>query len=151
MRNKSVVTLDGSKSYDYSASEGLTYEWQIVSTPPGSKAVLSNKKATNPTFKPDVRGDYKVRLMVKNKGAKVSAPDTVIISTRNSKPVADAGRDQLMASLNTVVNLDGTQSYDTDGEPLLYRWMFVSKPEGSDAIIEDADKANASFMADVYG
>lgn len=151
VRNKSVVTLDGSKSHDYSASEGLTYEWQIVSTPPGSKAVLSDKKAVNPTFKPDVRGDYKVRLIVKNKGAKVSAPDTVVISTRNSKPVADAGRDRFMASLNTVVNLDGTQSYDTDGEPLQYRWTFVSKPEGSDVIIEDADKVNASFMADVYG
>ncbi|RMH01730.1 MAG: hypothetical protein D6702_10645 [Planctomycetota bacterium] len=42
----------------------------------------------------------------------------------NQPPVADAGPDRVVPGMGprTVVQLDGTASYDPDGQPLRYRW-----------------------------
>ena len=42
-------------------------------------------------------------------------------------PVADAGLDQLVNE-GTLVKLDGTESYDPDGEIVAYYWEQLSGP-----------------------
>lgn len=70
------VSLDGSGS---STSEGsLAYMWEFTSKPSASGAQLQNPSAVNPTFTPDVEGDYQVQLTVSNGGE--TDTDNVLIT-----------------------------------------------------------------------
>jgi len=68
----------------------------------------------------------------------------------NAPPVADAGPDQLVMIRNTVVQLNGSNSYDDDGDNFSFAWI-LSKPAGSTATLDDAAIATPSFVADVSG
>ena len=72
----------------------------------------------------DVAGTYEIELVVSD-GLLFSAPDSVLVSTANSPPVADAGPDQSVF-VTDLVQLDGSGSSDVDGDPLSYAWSFVS-------------------------
>ena len=61
-----------------------------------------------------------------------SAPDSVVVSTVNSAPVARAGPDQA-APVGDTIDLDGNGSSDADGDALSFDWQFISKPAGSAA------------------
>ncbi|MGM0530625.1 MAG: PKD domain-containing protein [Bacteroidota bacterium] len=62
-------------------------------------------------------------------------------SNSNNRPVADAGSDQTVDE-NTQVDLDGSESYDPDQDPLSYSW---SSPEG--ITLSDASVAQPHFTA----
>ena len=102
-----------------------------------------------PVFTPDREGDYVVQLVV-NDGIVDSAPDTVLISTQNSAPVAHAGADQ-QTQVGVQVLLDGSASSDIDGDMLTYAWSVVTAPAGSAAQIVDPAKALAKFTPDLAG
>ena len=145
-----TVTLDGSGSSDPDAGPSpLTFAWSMLARPAGSTAVLSSTTAVGPTFRADRAGEYVLQLIV-NDGADSSAPDTVRITTRNTRPVADAGDDQT-ANVNASVSLDGTGSFDDDGDPLSYSWSFTSRPNGSNATIANPVQPTTSFVADLAG
>lgn len=145
------AALDGSGSSDPDGDTPLSFAWSISARPQGSTAVLSDTTTSNPSFTPDVMGDYTIQLVVTDSLGAASAPDTAVISTRNSAPVAEAGADQLVITRGTVVQLNGTQSFDDDGDALTYKWSFVSKPDGSTTVMSAANTAMPSFIADVYG
>jgi len=88
----SLVTLDGSASSDGDGNQ-LTYSWTLLTKPAGSAAVLANPTSVAPTFTVDLAGDYTAQLIV-NDGTVDSAPDSVIITSSNVRPVANAGPDQ---------------------------------------------------------
>jgi len=143
-----IVQLDGSASSD-SDGDPLSYHWSFVSRPAGSAAVLSDSALVNPSFTVDVFGTYVVQLVV-NDGNVDSAPDTIVVTTENSAPVARAGPDQT-AYVGGLVILDGSASSDVDGNPLTFAWTMVSKPPASTAALSDAGAVNPSFVIDVFG
>ncbi len=73
-----TVTLDGSASSDVN-SDTLTYSWSFVSTPVESSVTLSDPTIANPTFTPDLLGNYVLQLVV-NDGLVDSEPSTVTIT-----------------------------------------------------------------------
>jgi len=87
-----TVQLNGTASHD---PDGLriSYSWTFVSVPVGSTAVLSGATGPTPTFVVDKAGNYTVQLVVSD-GELNSAPAQVVISTKNSPPVANAGPNQ---------------------------------------------------------
>ena len=142
------VTLNGSKSSDGDGDE-LTFTWSFTARPAGSLAVLSDPHAVKPTFRVDRPGSYTLRLVV-NDGNADSVADSVTISTRNSKPVANAGANQTTL-VGQTVTLDGSKSSDVDGDALTYRWSFVSKPKGSTAKLQNPTSVNPKFVPDKFG
>jgi hypothetical protein len=143
-----VVSLDGSRSSD-ADGDPLTFRWTLESVPPASQATLSDPAAVNPTFTADLSGSYVARLIV-NDGLVDSASDTVVISTLNAPPVADAGPDQTVV-LGATVTLAGSRSSDADGDPLRFAWTFLSRPPGSTAALSDPTAVDPTFVADQPG
>src|SRR5262249_1932908 len=125
------------------------FNWSFVSRPEGSAAVLTNATSVAPTFLADAAGRYTVRLLVFD-GAAISLPDTVVISTTNSAPVADAGLDQTV-STGSLVSLNGSRSTDADGDSITFSWSFVSRPAGSVARLSDSSAVLPTFVADRPG
>jgi RHS repeat-associated protein len=143
-----TVQLNGSGSDDVDG-DPLTFNWQLTSMPAGSQAVLSDSSLVNPTFVVDLPGTYAAQLIV-NDGTEDSAPDTVVISTQNSAPVADAGEDQT-AFVDETVQLDGSRSSDADGDSLIFLWSFTSVPQDSLAVLSDTMIVAPTFVPDQAG
>lgn len=142
-----TVTLDGSGSTDLDG-DSLSFAWTL-SAPAGSGAQLSNPTAVRPTFTVDVQGLYEAQLVVSD-GALQSEPDSVVLSTSNSAPTANAGPDQTVA-LAALVQLDGSASADPDGDPLSFNWVLAEKPEASGTELSSTLVPNPTFVADVAG
>jgi RHS repeat-associated protein len=143
-----IVTLDGSASSDQDG-DSLTFSWTFLERPPGSLATLSDPAAVKPTFVIDRFGTYSLQLIVDD-GTVASAPDTVIITTGNTPPVAHAGPDQT-AQIGLAVTLDGSGSSDVDGQPLSYFWSFIERPAGSAAVLSDPAAVKPAFIPDAVG
>ncbi|MGZ4848351.1 MAG: PKD domain-containing protein [Halobacteriota archaeon] len=74
----------------------------------------------------------------------------------NRPPVADA---RILRSMSlgrvvivgNMVTLDGTRSYDPDGDSLSYTWTLVHKPPFSKAMITNPTASQPTFIADRPG
>ncbi|MEI9476509.1 MAG: Ig-like domain-containing protein [Deltaproteobacteria bacterium] len=169
-----LVTLNGSESYDPDGMM-ITFLWSFEEVPRKSHVTdssLSDITSAKPQFTPDLRGRYRLQLVV-NDGVLNSDPDEVVINagTHNVRPNANAGRDQNVLTGQTVY-LDGSMSNDpnnkkdsqSDGskcndsnnnqDSLEFLWSFLSKPPASslnDKDIVHRHQPKASFTPDVSG
>ncbi|MCG3111317.1 MAG: PKD domain-containing protein [Candidatus Manganitrophus sp. SB1] len=146
----SLVTLDGSLSSDPDG-EMLTYQWTMTEKPAGSAAALSASGAVRPTFTADVDGTYRISLVVNDGMLNSPADEVVIIATRpNTPPTANAGPDQQVTA-GALVTLDGSTSFDPDGDLITYHWEFISRPAGSAAVFSSPTAVRPTFTADLPG
>lgn len=145
--NGASIALNGNGSYD-PEGEGLDFLWTLVSAPADSTATDANivdPTAAETEFTWDIEGEYTFQLQVFD-GGFWSAPDvvnfTVLSTTDNSKPQANAGENQaadLEADCTTSsytwscddcpsveFDLDGSGSFDADGDSLSYSWSDLS-------------------------
>ncbi|HOD51992.1 MAG TPA: tandem-95 repeat protein, partial [Candidatus Hydrogenedentes bacterium] len=79
---------------------------------------------------------------------------TITVTPVNDAPVADAGDDQINALTGRTITLDGSDSYDVDGDLIAYEWRFQTLPPASaltDNDIAGWDTASPSFIPDVAG
>ncbi|HPB28138.1 MAG TPA: OmpA family protein [Acidobacteriota bacterium] len=66
-------------------------------------------------------------IATSSSGAEILAYAVVQVITPNSPPVAYAGSDQISRRLGTY-SLDGSTSYDPDGDPLTFLWQQLDGP-----------------------
>ncbi|MFY9152768.1 MAG: PKD domain-containing protein [Prolixibacteraceae bacterium] len=114
------VALNGLSSYDPNEDK-LTYNW--ISS---NGITLDANSISNPTFTaPVVIQDTPFTFsLIVNDGFIDSEVDqvTVIIKGTNHAPVANSGIDQFVDE-GTTVSLNGSLSYDPDGNSLTYKWI----------------------------
>lgn len=144
----STVVLDGSGSRDVDR-DTLTFHWSFIELPANSQAMLNVADPVKPSFYVDRAGTYQVQLIV-NDGQLDSLPATVVISTQNSQPVANAG-DDLTAFVGDTVTLNGRNSTDADGDTLHYAWSLTTVPDGSNVSLINADTVTPFFVPDKDG
>jgi len=120
-----TTLLDGSASIDPDGTIS-TYNWTYVSGP--SQYSIVNPTTAITTLNNLVQGVYTFQLQVTdNSGA--SSSDQVIVTVNpqpNQPPVANAGQAQVIYLPATSVNLDGSNSYDPDGNIVSYSWNKIS-------------------------
>jgi hypothetical protein len=121
-----TVPLNGSGSSD-ADFDVLTYQWSFISKPQGSVATLNDETEVNPTFDADVNGTYVLQLIV-NDGQEDSNADMMnVIVTENNlppqPPLAIAG-ENLTVTSNSLILIDGSNSYDPDGTIVSYDWSL---------------------------
>ncbi len=167
VKSGETATLDGTGSSDQD-NDGLTYQWSITSKPSGSTADLSGDTSDRPTLATDKKGEFIISLVV-NDGIANSAADEVIVTATNNPPVANAGPDKeasfdemlIDASIlnknisfqmdigpsSANASLDGSGSYDPDGDALTYYWEFKTNPEGNTSL-SDVTSDSPLFSTD---
>lgn len=69
----------------------------------------------------------------------------------NTIPFADAGPDQAITEVGSIIQLDGSQSYDLEGDPINFNWTMLSKPVDSNAALSDSTSPTPTFQADIHG
>jgi len=112
------------------------YQWGFVRLPSKSgesNGTLALANTRNPHFTPDVEGEYELQFEVQvGEDANATGTDTVtvVVTSENLSPVAKAD-DNRTVLVATSVNLNGTQTFDPNGDSLTYEWSVVSVPEGS--------------------
>ena len=82
-------------------------------------------------------------------GAEVSASADPHIAA-DQLPLADAGPD-LWSQTGLQVDVDGSASWDPNGDAITYSWTLTEIPPGSVAAIADPTAAIASFTPDLMG
>jgi uncharacterized membrane protein len=148
------VTLDGSGSDDPDGlPQPLTYAWTFVSVPDASQLTDLDllTEGAGASFVPDLRGAYEVRLAVFD-GA-LSDTDQVLISISNNPPVALAGDDRNVAT-GSPVSLDGSGSFDPEGDLITFSWENIGKPTNSGVdsnALSDRSLPNPVFTPDMDG
>jgi hypothetical protein len=76
------IKLDGNGSYDPEGSS-LTYQWEVVKKPAGSKIDTALQSKANPYFSADKAGEYHIRLTVSD-GSLFSTPDEVVVTVEEN-------------------------------------------------------------------
>jgi hypothetical protein len=140
--------LTGAGSSD-ADGDPLTYQWTLPQRPAASNAQLLGATTVTPSLTIDKPGEYHAQLLVHD-GTVNSVPDTVVLTTLNSSPVANAGPDQSV-HVGDVAHLDGTGSTDVDGDALTPEWTVVSVPQGSTATLSDPLSFQPTFGIDQPG
>ncbi|WP_157951973.1 PKD domain-containing protein [Limnohabitans sp. Rim28] len=143
------VKLNGSGSTDANG-DALTYEWAMDSRPPRSAADLSQATSVEPTFTPDLPGEYRFSLVVSDtKLRSARSLVTVTVSEVNAPPVANAGVDQSVL-VNAVVSLDGRDSSDANRDNVLtFTWSLV-RPDGTSAVLTGVRPTFTAALTGTY-
>src|SRR4029453_16155596 len=138
-----LVTLDGSGSRAASQGGVLAYTWTQIA---GPLVTLNPSNPVHPTFTAPfvaVGGETLTFRLIVTEGTRDSEPDFVDIHVRkvNSPPVADAGPDQTVNE-GSLVMLNGSNSYDPNGETITFSWVQTDGPAVS---LLDTHTATPSF------
>jgi len=144
-----VIELDSTGSTDPDG-DTLSFQWSMTSSPPGWAGSVINANRADAQFFADTPGTYAVELVVDDGEFSASDSVTITVDEPNEVPVANAGSDQYVDQ-GAVVQLNGSNSYDPDSDPLTYAWTLIDGPVGTSAALDDPSSPLPRFTADLAG
>ena len=149
VKKSSIVYLNGSKSSDANG-DAISYEWSFAKVPAASKSKLELQRTAKPLFVADTVGTYAIRLVVSD-GKNLSDPDEIEVTVSEGaiQPIADPGPDQAVV-VGREVTIDGSSSLNYGAGSLVYKWILINKPAGSNADLRSST-SRSFFTADRQG
>jgi len=142
------ATVSG-KSSRSPGPEPLTYLWKLLELPEGSTFKLTDSTSMEFEVIPDLSGYYRFSLTVSN-GSGTSVADEVAV--RGSlPPVAVAGPDTAVSVDEMYVRINGSNSYDPEGDELSYAWELAAAPDESEKVIYEATSHEVILKSDAEG
>jgi len=132
-----IVQLDGTGSRDEDG-DPLTFNWEQVR---GIIVELDDPSARTAQFTTPAQPSLLTfRLTVRDADDNRASDEVTVAVRANQSPIADAGPD-VVATVGTIARVDGTGSFDPDGEIVDASWAQV---EGPPAALEGANQLDAS-------
>ncbi len=122
-------------------TSGLTYAWDFD----GDDVIDSTQASPTFTYGSSFVGN--VALTVTNSGgcdAETSAAIVVNNQGGNQPPVAVVAQNTITTDENSVVQLDASQSTDSNGDALTYAWVQTN---GTAVVLSDSASATPTFTA----
>lgn len=141
-----LVSLDGSGSYDPNG-DAITYQWSQTA---GPAVTFDFADPVRPTFTAPTTGTgalLRFQLTVSDSLLTNSTLADVQVTFANQPPVAKLGSNQTV-NTSQVVTLDGTLSFDPDGQALTYFWAQTS---GTAVTLDLTNVAQPTFSAPATG
>ncbi len=145
------VQLDPTDGFNASGSDSLSVTWSWEARPATSVSDFSDANILRPIVTPDVAGTYLARADFNSVATGETLYSVIIeIGTDNVAPVAQINAVGAPQSA-TPLRLDGSQSFDIDGDNLTYVWSVVSQPAGATAIFSDETAPSTDVSVNVTG
>lgn len=124
------VYLNGTAT-DADGDAIVEWSWSVESAPTGSAAGFDNPSVPTTEFYADMLGTY-VLTLVAFDGTDHSLPSSLTLTVAlNQPPTALAAADVLAGAAPLTVYFDGSGSFDPEGLPLTYVWIFGDGTEAS--------------------
>ena len=148
------LTLNGADYASDLNGDALGFAWSVIFRP-GDSAVTAGVggalrfEGDSFVFAPDRVGVYLIQVEATD-GQAQAVPAVLAVEVVNSAPVAVASG-PASVFVGEVATLDGSASFDADGDALVYNWVITDAPAGSAATIPDPFGAIATFVPDVRG
>ncbi len=151
VKEGSLVTLDGSSSYDPDV-DPITYRWEQTGGQPVMLNGMDTARASfaAPLLAGGIGGatELTFALTVSDGAMRDTKSITVTVEQVDHAPVADAGRAQTV-NVGDVVTLDGRASSDPDGDAIVsYVWTQTA---GYPVILDTTNAAQPVFTAPSSG
>ena len=144
-----TVTLSGSGS-DSNGSVS-SYNWLQIA---GTSVSLATSNTSSTSFNaPDITSDEEAVFeltVTDNEGFKTTDSITVSILNVNTPSVSNAGENFESIQHDRLI-LNGSVSFDADGDALTYSWALVSAPKNENGVLNDKAMENPSFTPNSYG
>ena len=138
----------------HDSDHSLGYSWNLLTKPSGSSAALNAKDLAKAGFTADSVGTYEAELdltCLTYAEKKITFTVEITSLSENAQPVAQTPFILHSAKQGSRIQLDGSGSYDKDGDVLTYLWTLSKRPTGSSASFDDPTSGQPSFIADVAG
>lgn len=143
---KDSVMLDGAASSDADGTIA-SFKWTKVAGPASS--VISNATSSKTIVKALAMGVYEFELTVTDNGG-LSEKDTVQIIVNNpginQPPISNAGNDQTIVLPTDSASLNGSSSFDPDGNIVSYLWSKITGPSSFTIITPNASQTKVKNL-----
>lgn len=120
------IQLDGKASSDPDG-DTLEFMWSLKNAPDEAIYYLFDAKTPNPIFMAQTPGEYEIELIVSD-GSLESMPDSLTVMVKGEGEVPLASGYAVVEGIGGVLQLSSEDSYDPNGEPLIYHWEFLNPP-----------------------
>lgn len=130
---------------------GPTYTWTLRGRPAGSDTQLQAIQGNRASFLADAPGTYHAQLDVFD--GIDHATDAVAFEVRgdNILPWAVVAPTDPQVPIGQPKLIDGSLSFDRDGDTLSYQWTLLARPVGAMAMPETPNSATLRIVPDVIG
>ncbi|MGZ8244803.1 PKD domain-containing protein [Methylomagnum sp.] len=141
----STVLLDGSASVAGRNIASYVWSQKLIGTEPRVVLAVDPNNPARASFKaPQADALLTFQLVATDRSGQASAPSIHTVSIARNRPPEAHATDALSIRAGSVLPLDGSGSFDPDGDPLTYAWRQIG---GSSVVLSSATAPKPTFTA----